>query len=258
MILIDSRDGSRDLADMPCMDGHCQLTSLDFEVDGKIVPCGDAMLTGNGPGDSIISIGVEVKSLSDLLTSITTGRIGGTQMPRMIKCGVYDYYFLLYYGLHRSGPDNNLQVRNRKKQWKQFKFGRRPVPYSYLEGFLLTAQFLSPFMVKQVYDFNDAAIWLRLLDHWREKPWDKHRGLSVFAKSRELSAPPNADPVEEQMARTAASFPAIDWVKGHAAAKHFDSVEEMLAADVEDWQEVRGIGPVIAQSVVRAIRRKKG
>lgn len=265
MILIDYRSGSADLLDFidPAL---CTKTDLSFDVDGsgKPVPCGDAMLTGNGPNNSVLTVGVELKSVSDALQSISVGRLGGTQIPRMLK--IYDVIFLLIFGVCRPGPDNYLQVRyskGGKTRWKKYNIGRRPVPWSYFEGFLLTAQLQAtlckkPLFVKQVENLHEAAIWLTILDHWLDKPWNKHRGLEVFDKSRELSAPPDADPVEVQMAKTAASFPAIDWVKGWNCARHFESVEEMMEATVKGWMEVKGIGPTIAKSTHDTIRRIKG
>lgn len=260
MVLIDYRDGSKELADFACMEGRHAVVDLSFEVDGKEVPCGDVMLTGHGPENSSLSIGVEVKSVYDILSSVSTGRLGGTQIPRMLK--VYDCVWLLIYGSCRPGPSNYLQMR-KGKSWKNYHIGKRPVPWSYLEGFILTAQLTAtfsrkPLFVKWAFDMREAAIWLTILDHWLEKPWDKHRGLSVFDKSRELSAPPDADPVEAQIARTAASLPAIDWVRGWSVARHFESVADMIAASEAQWKEINGIGPVIAKSARNAIHRKKG
>lgn len=264
MILIDRREGSKILLDMPALEGHCEPTLLDFEVDGKMVACGDVMLTGHGPQGSTLRVGVEVKKMSDLLTSISSGRLGGTQIPRMVK--VFDAIFVLYHGVYRVGPSNHLQVqrwKNNRPQWESFRIGRNPVPWSYLEGFILTAQLKTmldagkPLIFKHVYDEHEAACWLRTLDHWLEKDWEKHRGLAVFDKSRELSPMPNADPVEEQIARTAASLPAIDWVRGWAAARHFDSIIDMMGASIQQWQSVKGIGPVIARSAREAIWRRK-
>ncbi len=264
MILIDERDGSSDLFDMPALEGHYSPARLDFEVDGKMVPCGDAMLTGHGPQGGTISVGVECKKLPDLLSSIANGRLGGTQIPRMLK--VFDVIFVLYYGVYRIGPDNHLQVQRFKhgrKQWQSYRIGRRPVPWSYLEGFILSAQLKAvldagkPLIFKHVYDEHEAACWLRVLDGWLEKPWEKHRGLAVFDRSRELSAPPDADPVEAQIAKTAASLPAIDWVRGWEVARHFESVGEMITASVIEWQKVKGIGPVVSKSAHSAIWRRK-
>ena len=264
MILIDERDGSSDLFDMPALEGHYTPARLDFEIDGKMVPCGDAMLTGHGPGGSTLTIGVECKKLPDLLSSISNGRLGGTQIPRMLK--VFDVIFVLYYGVYRVGPSNHLQVQRFKhgrKQWQSYRIGKRPVPWSFLEGFILSAQLKAvldsgkPVIFKHVYDEHEAACWLRVLDSWLEKPWEKHRGLAVFDRSRELSASSNVDPVEAQIAKTAASLPAVDWVRGWAAARHFDSVEEMINASAQDWMAIKGIGPVIAKSVSAAVRRRK-
>lgn len=265
MILIDDRDGSRDLADMPVLENHHVMGRIETEIGGKVVPVGDVLLTGHGPNGSTLRIGVELKSIHDLLSSISTGRLGGTQIPRMLKA--FDVAVILFYGVYRCGPFNHLQVRrwkNRKQTWVTYKVGGRPVPFSFLEGWMLTASLLptvgggTPLIIKHVYDINEAAVWLRVLDGWLDKPWDRHRGLAVFDKSRELSAPPDADPVEFQIARTASSFPGLDWVRGWAAAAYFDSVREMVNADITEWQKIKGIGPVLSKEAVRAIRTRKG
>lgn len=247
MILIDDRDGSRPLADLPPLDGYCELTRLDW---------GDACLSGHGPDGSTISVGVEVKSIHDLLSSISTGRLGGTQIPRMLD--TYDHSFLLYYGIYRPDPITNLLQVRRGKSWKRFRIGRRDVPYSYLEGFLLTVEMFTPVRVRHLYDVHEVACWLRVMDHWLEKPWEKHNALKVFDKSRAVSSLPGIDPVEEQIARTAASLPAVDWVRGHKIAKAFDSIADLMDASKEELMQISGIGPVIASSVVQAIRRRKG
>jgi hypothetical protein len=153
--------------------------------------------------------------------------------------------------------DQSLEVRGKSNTWRKFHIGRREVPWSYLEGFLLTATTMSPLNVKWCHDFNEAAAWLAVFDHWLEKPWDKHRGLSVFDTSGATAAPPESDPVEAQIARTAASLPNIGWDRAWKAAKHFNSVVDMVTAPESNWKEIAGIGPVIAKSVTAAIRRKR-
>jgi len=246
MILLDSRDGSRGLADLPVLDGYCELTRLEW---------GDAMLTGHGPGGSTISVGVEVKSITDLIQSIGNGRLGATQIPGMLR--TYDHNFLLYYGEHRPGPGNVLQIR-RGHSWRTHKVGPRAVPWAYLQGWLLTASMLTPLRIVHVQDEHEVGCWLRTLDHWLEKPWDKHKALAVFDRSRDTVAPPAADPVEVQIARTAASLPAIDFVRGFDIAHHFNSVQEFINASRTDLMDVPGIGPVIALAVHDAINRRKG
>lgn len=246
VFLVDDREGSRNLLACPVLQGRGILGRLEF---------GDVMLTGHGPNASTISVGVEVKSVSDLLSSISTGRLGGHQIPGMLKS--YDHSWLLVYGVVRAGNDNSLEVQGRNKTWRKFHIGKRPVPWSYLEGFLLTATLISPLRIKWCYDYDEAAMWLAVLDRWLDKPWDKHRGLSVFDTSGETAAPPGSDPTEAQIAKTAASLPNIGWDRAWKAAQHFDSVLDMVTAPESEWRTISGIGPVIAKTVNSTIRRKK-
>ena len=262
MILIDEREGSKFIASMPALEGHFALSRLDFEVDGQEVACGDAMLSGHGPNDSTITVGVEIKSITDLITSISSGRLGATQVPRMLKARnngkpAYDHFYLVYFGQYRPGPGNLLQV-HRGGYWRTHRFGGRSLPWAFIEGWLLTLQMFTPFRVVHLYDEHEVACWLRTFDHWLEKPWDKHKGLQMFDRSREAAALPDSDPVEAQMARTAASLPAIDYVRGWSLAHEFNSVLELVNASKEQLMRVHGIGPVIAKAFYNAVRRKKG
>lgn len=252
MVIIDDRDGSRDLASIYPLEERAILGHLE---------AADVMLTGHGPNASTITIGVEVKSVSDLLTSISTGRLGGHQIPKMIPA--YNYTWLLVYGEVRPSTDNYLMIyksksyKRRKPGWVRYRVGGRDVPWSYLEGWLITAQLFSGIRIKWVLDLGTAARWLCILDRWLEKPWERHRGLSVFDRSGEPGLMPGVGAVESQIARTAASLPAINWVRGHAAARRFESVSDMMNADPADWEQIDGIGKIIAREVVSTIRRKK-
>jgi len=245
MVIIDRRAGSEALAYCRSLRDCSTLSTLEF---------GDVALTGHGPNSSTISVGVEVKSVDDLLQSIGNGRLAGTQIPGMLK--LYDYSWLAVHGSIRPSTNNYLEIYKYGK-WRNYEIGQTPVPYSYLEGFMFTLQMMSPVKVKWCYDLEEVATWVAVYDRWLSKPWEKHRGLTVFDKSRENLAPVGADPVEAQIAKTAASIPGLDWVRGWNAAKHFDSVEQMMDAGADEWQQIKGIGPVIAKSVVSTIKRRK-
>ncbi len=245
MVIVDNRDGSKELADYVCLRDNCAIGTLEF---------GDVMLTGNGPNDTTISVGVELKSVHDLLQSIGSGRLAGHQLPGMFQ--MYDHCWLLIYGHVRAGHDNYLEIY-RGKRWQNYKLGRRAVPYSYLEGFLLTAQLLSPLRVKWVYSKEEAAVWVAVMDRWLGKKWDRHKALSVFNTAGTIAAPPGADPVEAQMARLAASLPGVGWTRGWAAAKYFTSIRQMMDAPGAEWEKVPGFGPVLSKSVRNTIRRTK-
>lgn len=246
MVIVDKRDGSRQLAYCEALRDSAQLGTLEF---------GDVMLTGHGPNpDKPLTVGVEVKSVSDLLSSIETKRLAGHQIPGLVRS--YDHSWLLIHGAARPGADNYLEV-NRHGRWQHFHLGRKPVPWSYLQGFLLTAQLFSPIRVQWVYNEEEAAKWIAVFDKWLSKKWDRHSALKVFNEAGAQAAPPGADPVETQMAKVLAQLPGVGWTRAWNAAKQFESLEEALSAPASEWEKIPKFGPVLAKAVRTAIRRKK-
>lgn len=208
------------------------------------------MFTGNGPGDEVKLIGVEVKSVTDLISSMQTGRLQGTQLPGMLA--TYDVNWLLYYGKVRPGRAGELEIQKRGKMWQQMKLGGRAVPYGYLQSFLHDLT-VSGMDVAHVYDEDEAAAWLYCLHRWYSKPWREHKGLHAFDRSRELSLMPGVDAATLMRAKVAAALPGLGFQRAVAAARYFGTIAKMIAATEEDWLKVEGIGKVVAGAVVRTI-----
>lgn len=239
-LFIDDRAGSKDLMRWLC-DDTTELTRLDF---------GDAMVIGNGP-EALVTIGVEVKSVTDLLQSASTGRLAGHQLPGLLAG--HDLSWLLTYGPYRPGPGGVLQVLSGKGGWRSYKIGPRLIPYTYIEGFLFDVV-ATGCRHKHVYNAEEAAYWLKTLHRWWSKRWVEHKGLKQFDKSKDLSLLPGMDAQTAQVARTAATLPGIGFDRACAVANHFATIESMVYATVDEWQAVPGVGKVIAQAVHRAIR----
>ena len=81
MILVDDRIGAVEIA--PLLGSPNVTCRLEFA---------DFAWSGNGP-DGQVDIGVERKSLLDLLASMTTGRLSGHQMVGLTA--QYDWVYLL-------------------------------------------------------------------------------------------------------------------------------------------------------------------
>lgn len=107
MILIDSSTGSRDLVKYPPLDRptFASLTSLSVSSDTK--SSADVCFSGNGP-DGKLSIGMEFKSLSDLLSSLYNGRIQTTQVGALVA--EYQVCYLVTYGEYRCSPEGHLEI----------------------------------------------------------------------------------------------------------------------------------------------------
>jgi ERCC4-type nuclease len=270
-VLIDDRAGSKPLASLPPLDTCSTLTRLDSA---------DVAFAGNGSAGPI-TIGVETKSVGDMISSLANGRANGVdgQLAQMAQS--YDVRWLLVYGLSRANPaTGNLQVARTWAQkghdtrftvdWHDFSpGGSKPVRYSYLEGFLLSPAFQRlGVWYKQVATVEDAAWWLFTLYKSWQKQWSDHRGTHAFDLSQEVQSTTikPIDPFTLQLAKTAASLPSIGYERGLAVAEHFPSIDAMINASTDDWAEVttidgkgkrRRLGSVVASAVMRAIHRKR-
>lgn len=250
-VLIDDRAGSRSLASLPPLDSLAVLTRLD---------AGDVCLAGNGPRGPV-SVGVEVKSLADLIASIDTGRLSETQVPPLLHA--YDVPYVAFYGEYRCGEGGVLETRfsaEGGKRWGVFRAGTRKYYYRGLESYLLT---LSALGVRVRHDVSPAscASWLGALAAWWAKPWSEHTGLHQLDCSREPSLLPGFDDETMARVRVAAALPGLGFSRGQsraaAAALHFPSIAAMMTADERAWQEVPGIGKGLAAKLVAFVRAER-
>ena len=92
MILLDDRTGSGEL--LPLFrpyDAPVELARLDF---------GDACWLGNGATGPEL-VGVERKTIHDLVSSMRSKRLSGYQLPGLLR--TYDWVYLLVEGVWRCG-----------------------------------------------------------------------------------------------------------------------------------------------------------
>ena len=291
MILIDDRSGSGtdrkskftkkylDLINYPplniCTDPDCNLPfewvsgewvcpSGDLSHSSLATLCrltsGDVSIPGNGPNGPLL-IGIEVKSLSDLLSSSDSGRLQATQVTSMLGNGTsdfppdYDICWLLYHGTYRPNPKTGalqiLKGRGKGKPvWEDYLLGSRVIDWGYLESFILSLTTIGV-NVKHVYDMAEAALWVSTVAHWWGKQWKDHKSLRTLdSTTTRLPLMPGYSKHEIKLATTAASLPNIKFERGVAAAQHFTSIRSMINADESEWASIPGFGKTIAKTIV--------
>ena len=239
-IFIDDRAGSSDLIDYPPLFGISTLTRLDH---------GDICFSGCGPKGKNLLIGIELKSISDLISSTECGRLQATQIPGMLK--TYDESWLLYYTPYKITKRSCIQIYKGRRWW-DYKLGKRPVTTSYIERVLLTLT-AAGVHVKHVNNMAEAAIWTNELYSWWSKPFDTHRGMHVFDESQSMSIMPKIPNDVLLRARIASQLSGVGYKRALAAGYHFGSVREMINADEAEWASIEGVGKVIARNVNNAL-----
>ena len=241
MIFIDDRVGSRELMRFlpPQL---AQITRLQF---------GDAMWLGNGP-EGPLHIGVEVKTLGDLLRDIVTGRFAGHQLPGLIRD--YHVVYVVLEGRYRPEKDSGILQVPWRGAWADADFGAKRWMHRDLDGFLTTMEMKFNIKVRKTFDRIETARVIQDLHRWwTDKEWHEHHSGHTFDTSGEPALLPAS-----VMCRIAAQLKGIGWKRAHAVEKHFSSVIDMILAPKEEWDRVPGVGKKVAAGVVDEIWRQRG
>lgn len=246
MILIDDREGSRDLVDTIALHDLSVLTRLES---------GDCSFEGLGNGGLITRIGIEVKTISDLVSSARTTRLQ-KQLVRMRD--EYDTSWVLYYGIFRPSPKSKgiLLYHETTGKWRLLKLGRWRVPYSYLQSITVRISELGV-SVFHVATKENVSQWVAQIYRCCQKPPEKQTFMRTFMStlgSKKSNAVTESKEIL-RVARVASGFNGINYARGVEAARYFGSVFAMINASEREWRNVNGIGGATASSVYRQIRR---
>lgn len=255
MILVDSRSGSREL--LP------YLKALRTPAKHTMLEYGDFAMKLRGPDDELVTVGLERKTLSDLVTSIQSGRLSGHQLPGLVKA--YDFPLLIIEGTWRPAVDGSIEVlftpKNQKPEKKEFGFWlpfRGQMLYSAVSRALFTFLLKARVPWIRTMGVRETAQVLFDLHQWGQKGWDEHR--AHLGTDRTFDPRPDRLLWREPnfVAQVARSFPGIWDVRSEAAAKQFATVEEMVNAPIEDWVRIDGVGLPTATRLWKKLREPQG
>jgi ERCC4-type nuclease len=247
MMLLDDRTGSGDLLPL--------LKSMGVRVEHTRLEYGDVAFHGNGPGGSPVFVGVEVKTVSDVLQCIGDGRFSGHQLPGLVQ--TYDQVWLLVEGSYRADQRSGLlQVfkahRNGGRFWADAITGRSSrAMYRELDSWLLTMEIKCGVRFRRAHDRDETArILANLYNWWTSKEWDEHRShlqLHTTTPDAAMLRKPSL------LRMVAAQLPGVGWGKSQTIEKSFGSIREMVQADEKRWAKIDGIGKVMAKRLVEAV-----
>jgi len=245
MILVDRRVGSADL--------HPLLKAAGFPSRITTLKYGDASFFGRGADDLPVPVGIERKRLSDLLSSITSRRLVGHQLPGLVSS--YERVYLLVEGVYRPAADGLLEELRRGGWYPT----RCRITYQQMEGFLITLRERSAIRVHRTSSARETALFLGHLFAWWQKPWSKHSAHLSLPEAADDRNP--ADPVllcrPTLLRKMAAVLPGVGWRRSLLVAREFQSIAAMLSAPEAAWRGIQGIPPAIGSRVFRALHSKR-
>ena len=251
-LLVDPRAGSGQFLPL--------FKALHLPTELCTLHSGDFAFLGLGEGDCPVPVGIERKTLSDFLASMYNGRLPGHQIPKMLQA--YQDIWLVIEGIYRIGKDGHVLVplgtkpllgvgkgKGKKMVWVDLP---QPVMYRELEAMILTLEMKAGVRTRQTGGMMGTAKFVAALrSWWITKNWEGHRSHLRFHSE----TADNALLVKPSLCRVMAStLPGIGWVKSGAIAERFGSVAAMVAADEKRWEEIDGVGKILAKRIVEAVQ----
>lgn len=247
MILIDYRKGAEK--------GDKNTPKLMVDTIKRIgVPCelsdlsfGDAAFEGRGPLGTI-SVGIERKTLHDLLNCIDDARLSGHQLIGMKQ--MYTVRVLLLEG-HWKAHDGEgwlMEGFNAGTSWGYCRYGSQRTLYSKLYRYLISIS-LSGALVAYSRDLFQTCYNITEWYHYFQKRWDGHTALQELQK---VNIPTlNFKPSLTRL--WANDLTGVGLKMSELAERHFKSPIKLANADETEWLRLPGIGVKTAQSIVREV-----
>lgn len=240
MITIDDRKGSGELH-KAFPHGMSRLGRLQF---------GDFAWLGHGEGNIPWMVGVERKTIGDLVSSMTTGRFSGHQLIGLLN--TYNVVYVVVEGSFRPNPHTDILETFKYGKWSAMLHGKRPFLYSMVVNFLTTMTNLCGIIVVRTSTDNETVHMILSLYHWwTDKKWDAHGShLAIYTPPRKHTT--YAEP--PLVAKVAAQFENIEWERAHKIAATFPTVIDFANTNEDELRQIQGIGNVLSASIMRQLR----
>jgi ERCC4-type nuclease len=288
-IFVDYRD-KQDKAGpiIPILQQYIVPQSLVQETD---LNGGDIAFVGEGPNNSIIRFGIEIKHAGDVLQCIEDNRFSDEQLPKLHQD--YDHYWLLIEDdlkpqpgtgvLMVKIPNTRSRVRARIRVGKQMtpaqsaeKNGRwvpalfgakRTMLYSTMMKWLIEMQYMAGVSLWRTKSRDETAQWIIANYLLWQKPWDKHKALRGF-HNRHQGKMMYMNPEMKKLAKFICGFDGIAFERAVVLARKFKSIEDFCLADEKDYiirdtfiesgaEKTVSIGPKIAASIKEQYKRRR-
>lgn len=239
MLTIDPREGSHNLIE--------PLSTMGLPVRKEHLEYGDVAFVGRGPQEDVLGIGIEYKSVSDLLQSWHDGRLLGHQLPGMLNS--YGVVYLLVEGVISADIDDSIRQYTSRGRWEPV---RSQTKYTNLIGWLETLRHLYGIQVLHSANLLTSCVTIRSVYQWWQKEYQSH-GTAVTihtpALRRDLVVP-------TRIMKVAATFPGVGSEKLIDIEDKFGSIREMVNADAATWRTVDGVGKKTSEAIVNYLEGK--
>lgn len=242
MILIDYRKGSKELE--PYIQTAHKIATLEFA---------DFCFTGLGE-DGPAMIGIERKTIGDMMSSMNSGRLSGHQLIGLLD--QYAYVYLLIEGIWRPNPKSGVLEKRRGKSWTPVHHGKRKYTARELWNYVNTLAIMCGVHTVYTTGMAQSGLWLDSTYTYWQRDYSSHKSHLKFhrqdvkpkGKKAVMLRPPT--PFE----RIISGVSGVGFGTATLLEKHFKTPLELALATEDQLTSIKGIGPKIAKLIIRELR----
>jgi ERCC4-type nuclease len=251
-VKVDPRAGSGDLLPMFQMAG---IPSAHEQLD-----YGDVSLVGRGPDERPVFIGIEIKTVNDLIQCLVSKRFVGQRedgTPGQLG-GLLQTYELVYVVVEGTMINVNGELRIAKAGRVDKPAGDRPWRYDQVQGFLHSIRRAGVDVVPTV-SRRDTADWIgSLWRWWNVKSYEEHDSVIAMKQKPLLFDLRDTYTVTRKMKIAAQLAEGVGMRRARAAAEHFAYTDPigMVSAPMDEWLKVDGFGRKLAERIHSEMRRR--
>lgn len=228
---------------------------MGLDVEITTLPYADIAWEGKGNDDAAVLVGIELKKLPDLVSSLRSGRLSGHQLPGLLAA--YDHVVLLIEGTWEPDAQGRITV---PKRWNKSYDVLPGMPVSEMEKRVTTLDFCGGMHVRHT---SSRAVTLHVIANaYRWWVDGKERHNSHLTPHTAHSFLPLSD-----FRQTVMRFPNVGLKASKAVEDYFGSnLQEAVNASVADWAEIitfdkqgkpRRLGTKAAQNIVNFVKGHK-
>ena len=233
---------------------------------------GDVMWMGVDREGEPVLVGAERKTLDDLVSSLMSGRLSGHQLPGMLDpASGFHYNYLIVEGLSRPDPRTGvlekfgiwkkphlsaeewgLEGREMGGRWYDVGRGTRRFMFSAIDHYLATIETRACVRVAYTLSPRHTAHWIASRYGWWQTK--EHKSHLVLDETPDPSIlKPQKKEGKYLLRLMLAQVPGLGWDKTKALTEAYPTMKAVREAGVKGVREVEGIGPVLAERVIKAV-----
>lgn len=199
------------------------------------------------------TLGVELKTIGDLLRVVFDGRFAGSQLPAMRA--TYERCALIVQGPYRRGDMGALEMPRGPHRWETPQWART-MDWARFEGWQMTMQLMAGLPIIRRQTEQETVEWLVRADDWVRR-WDEHASHEAWDTSygQELWAEPGKGP--SRLALMLKEIPGFEVKRAIAAALHFRTMRAAACAEPLDWTAIKGVGKKLALAAHKALNEEE-